>query len=132
MRGACHTDEGLGLIKTTREGLCARNATKTFPDPAIGSTAPLAINDCEVCHHYHRSEFKGVLVADAQTLCYFCHDRVDLEVGAHHETIDARPVHRLPRRTWRQGAVLPDRKGRKNAAITIRTPNRTGHAQQAG
>ncbi len=83
----CHEGEGGGLLKTVREGLCQtchpdKPARKKFVH------GPVAVNDCLSCHLYHKSLYPKVLVADAQTLCFHCHETDELRTDEHHKTIE--------------------------------------------
>ena len=49
---------------------------------------PMAVNDCLACHHYHKSAHPKVLVADAQTVCFHCHETEELRTDEHHATIE--------------------------------------------
>jgi predicted CXXCH cytochrome family protein len=48
----------------------------------------VAVNGCLACHLYHKSEYPGVLVADAQTLCFHCHEEDAMRTDKHHATIE--------------------------------------------
>ena len=83
----CHEGEGGGLLKPVREGLCQmchpdKPARKKFLH------GPMAVNDCLSCHLYHKSPYPKVLVADAQTLCFHCHETGELRTDEHHKTIE--------------------------------------------
>lgn len=40
------------------------------------------------CHAYHQSRYEKILIADAQTLCYGCHETGALSTDEHHATIE--------------------------------------------
>ncbi len=86
---ACHVSEGGGLLKTAREGLCLScHEHRENPPKKEYTHAPVATRDCLACHTYHKSRYPKLLLADAQTVCFYCHQTENLITDKHHETID--------------------------------------------
>jgi predicted CXXCH cytochrome family protein len=48
----------------------------------------VAVNGCLACHRYHKSLYPGVLITDAQSLCYRCHVTKELTIDEHHATME--------------------------------------------
>jgi len=84
--GECHDIERGVLVKTVREGLCL-SCHPEKPGKKKFVHGPMAVNGCLACHRYHRSSYPKVLVADAQTLCFLCHEMGELRTDAHHATM---------------------------------------------
>lgn len=82
----CHNVDGGGVLKTAREGLC-QTCHPDKPEKKKFVHGPVAVNGCLACHLYHKSLHPKVLVADAQTLCFHCHEEGELRTDEHHATI---------------------------------------------
>ena len=86
--GECHEGEGRGLLKTARQGLCQTCHHEKPVTEKKNIHGPVATNGCLVCHTYHRSVHPKLLLADAQTLCFHCHEMSELRTDEHHATIE--------------------------------------------
>ena len=85
--GECHTASGR-LLRTVREGLCIGCHFQKPSEKKKHVHGPAATNDCLVCHRYHKSKYKKILLADAQDLCSHCHTTEELIPDKHHATMD--------------------------------------------
>jgi predicted CXXCH cytochrome family protein len=85
--GSCHNAGGR-LLRPVREGLCSSCHFQKPSEKKKHLHGPAATNDCLVCHRYHRSKYEKILVADAQTLCSYCHTTEELTQDKHHKTMD--------------------------------------------
>lgn len=85
--GGCHDVNGGRLLKTVRLGLC-QSCHPDKPAKRKFVHGPVAVNGCLACHRYHKSRYPKVLIADAQTLCFFCHEMGELRTDEHHATIE--------------------------------------------
>ena len=83
----CHNVRNGRLVKSVREGLC-QTCHPDKPPKKKYTHGPMAVNGCLMCHHYHKSEYPKVLLADAQTLCFHCHEKRELRTDEHHATIE--------------------------------------------
>ena len=84
---SCHDPRTGGLFRTPQEGLC-RTCHGNVPGDAPHVHGPVAVSDCLFCHHPHTSAHPNLLLADATTTCFRCHDRADLIPGSHHAALE--------------------------------------------
>ena len=87
----CHKEDRVLQI-SVRDGLC-RLCHFDKPEDKETMTflhGPFAVNACLSCHRMHKSRHKGILLADAQDVCFFCHEMGNLVLGAHHESIETK------------------------------------------
>lgn len=87
--GSCHGANGR-LLRTVRQGLCQSCHFEKPEDKKKRVHGPVAVNGCLACHRYHKSEHPKLLVTDAQTLCFHCHEMGELTTDKHHATIETR------------------------------------------
>ena len=85
--GSCHDVDGGRLLKTARLGLC-QTCHPNKPEKKKFVHGPVAVNGCLACHRYHKAEYPKVLIADAQTLCFYCHEMGELRTDEHHATME--------------------------------------------
>jgi predicted CXXCH cytochrome family protein len=85
--GSCHDANGR-LLKTVRQGLCQSCHFEKPEDKKKYIHGPVAVNGCLACHRYHKSEHPKVLLEDAQTLCFHCHQTEELTTDKHHATME--------------------------------------------
>ncbi len=88
--GSCH-DAGGRLLQTVRQGLCMSCHFQKPEEKKKRYHGPVAVNDCLACHRLHRSRYEKILLADAQTLCTYCHETEELTQDKHHATMDKEP-----------------------------------------
>lgn len=85
--GGCHDQTSGSLVRPIDDGLCL-GCHNDLIRPLEYVHGPVAVEGCYVCHHYHASEFKGLLRAPADELCFECHAASDLGEGPHHDALE--------------------------------------------
>lgn len=87
--GSCH-GANQRLLRTVRQGLCQTCHFQKPEEVKKRVHGPVAVNGCLACHRYHKSEHPKLLVTDAQTLCFHCHQMSELTTDEHHATIETK------------------------------------------
>lgn len=85
--GGCHDAETGQVYMQPNEGLCLRCHAAFTRDFAFVH-GPVAVGDCDFCHHHHASAYKHVLRLSPEETCLRCHAMEDLRGGEYHATID--------------------------------------------
>jgi len=84
----CHDGESGQLIRRVDEGLCLTCHGKLVSEVRYVH-GPVAVNQCDFCHHHHAAKHPALLLRSAGDTCRECHDVEDLTAGAHHSGIAA-------------------------------------------
>ncbi|MEK6674893.1 MAG: cytochrome c3 family protein [Planctomycetota bacterium] len=83
----CHDAQSGQLVEPVNKGLCIQ-CHRSTPGAVRLVHGPVALNECLLCHHYHAAPYPKLLLMDAVTTCFQCHDKGDLSEGEHHAGVE--------------------------------------------
>ncbi len=82
--GGCHEAGATNALVVPKDQLCLRCHQLRMDKKYVHG--PLASGGCLVCHDAHSSRYRYLLVSEAATFCFYCHDRRLVAAnGAHSQ-----------------------------------------------
>ena len=120
----CHVVGGIWALKTPLFQLCSTaDCHESLIQPSDRPHGPFAIQDCTICHRFHSSENRHILVRAQPALCAHCHEKlITCPAGAPDFAFSDPPCTSCHGGHGGEGRFLIRAGAKEKFGLTIREP----------